>query len=131
MYRQYVRDKMGVDWERTWQWLANGDLKGCTESLIFSAQEHALRTNYIKFHIDKTIDSPLCRMCGERGESIDHLVSECSKLTQREYKRRDDDVACYINWQLCEKGGIERASKWYEQNQKECLRMKTVSYCGI
>ena len=75
-----------VDWERTWQWVTNGDLKGCTESLIFSAQEQALRTNYIKFHIDKTIDSPSCRMCGERGESVDHLVSECSKLAQRENK---------------------------------------------
>ena len=86
MHGQYLRDKTGVDWERTWQWVTNGDLKGCTESLIFSAQEQALRTNYIKFHIDKTIDSPLCRMCGDRGESVYHLVSECSKLAQREYK---------------------------------------------
>ena len=45
MHGQYVRDKMGVDWERTWQWVANGDLKGFTESLIFSAQEQALWTN--------------------------------------------------------------------------------------
>ena len=72
MHGQYVRDKVGVDWKRRWQWVTNGDLKGCTESLIFSAQEQALRTNYIKFHIDKTKDSPLCRMCGERGESVHH-----------------------------------------------------------
>ena len=121
MHRQYLRDKTGVDWERTWQWVTNGDLKGCTESLIFSAQEQALRTNYIKFHIDKTIDSPLCRMCGERGESVYHLVGECSKLAQREYKRRHDDVARYIHWQLCEKGGFERASKWYEQKPEGVL----------
>ena len=107
MHEQYVRDKVGVDWERIWQWVANGDLKGCTESLILSAQEQALRTSYIKFHIDKTIGSPLCRMCGERGESVDHLVSEYSKLAQWEYKRRHDDVARYIHWQLCEKGGFE------------------------
>ena len=117
MHGQYLRDKTGVDWERTWQWVTNGDLKGCTESLILIAQERALRTNYIKFHIDKTIDSPLCRMCGERGESVYHLVSECSKLAQREYKRRHDDVARYI----CEKGGFERASKWYEQKPEGVL----------
>ena len=46
------------------------DLKGCTEWLICSAQEQALRANYIKSHIEKTIDLPLCRMCGGRGESI-------------------------------------------------------------
>ena len=67
MHGQFVR----VDWN------LKGDLKGCTEALICSTQEQALRTNYTKFHIDKTPDSPLCRMCGERGESIYHLISEC------------------------------------------------------
>ena len=60
-------------------------------------------------------------MCGERGESIDHLVNECSRSAKREYKRRHDDVACYIHWQLCEKGGFERASKWYEQKPERVL----------
>ena len=63
-----------------------GDLNECTRALICSAQEEALRTNYIKFHIDKAVDSPLCRMCDERGESVFHLISECEKLAQREYK---------------------------------------------
>ena len=99
--------------------------------LIFSAQEQALRTNYIKFHIDKTIDSPLCRMCGERGESVYHLVSECSKLAQREYNRRHDDVARYIHWQLCKNGDSKELVSGMNRNQKECLRMKTVSYYGI
>ena len=97
-----------------------GDLKGCTEALICSAQEQALRTNYTKFHIDKTADSPLCRMCGERGESIYHLISECGKLAQREYKRRHDDVARYVHWQLCQNVGIESCDKWYE-HKPECV----------
>ena len=114
MHGQFVRDKEGVKWDKSWQWLAKGDLKGCTEALICSAQEQALRTNYTKFHIDKNADSPLCRMCGEKGETISHLVSECRKLAQREYKRRHDNVARYLHWQLCNKGGLERAEKWYE-----------------
>ena len=93
MHGQFVRDKEGVKWDKSWQWLAKGDLKGCTEALICSAQEQALRTNYTKFHIDKNADSPLCRMCGEKGETISHLVSEGGKLAQREYKRRHDNVA--------------------------------------
>ena len=49
------------------------------------------------------------------------MVSECSKLAQGEYKRRHDDVARYIHWQLCEKGGFERACKWYEQKPEGVL----------
>ena len=44
-----------------------GDLNECTGALICSAQVEALRTNYTLFHIDKAVDSPLCRMCDERG----------------------------------------------------------------
>ena len=39
MHGQYVRGKEGTDWDRTWQWIAKGDLKECTEALICSAQE--------------------------------------------------------------------------------------------
>ena len=84
MHGLFVRDKEGVNWDISWQWLAKGDLKGCTEAPLCSAQEQALRTNYRKFHIDENADSPLCRMCGEEGETISHLVSECGKLAQRE-----------------------------------------------
>ena len=27
MHGQYVRQKEGIDWEITWQWIAKGDLK--------------------------------------------------------------------------------------------------------
>ena len=101
MHWQYVRDLTGVDWEKTWRWMQKGDLKGCTEAMMCSAQEQALRTNYIKFHIDKNTESPVCRMCGEEGESVKHSTSGCSTLAQREYKRRHDNVALYVLWQLC------------------------------
>ena len=70
IYGQYVREKEGIDWDRTWQWIAKGDLKGCTEALICSAQEQAWTTNYTRFHIDHTPESPLCRMCGSKGETV-------------------------------------------------------------
>ncbi|CAB3978866.1 Hypothetical predicted protein [Paramuricea clavata] len=94
MYGQYNRD-LGkeVDREKTWWWLKKGDLKPETEALLCAAQEQALRTNYVKFHIDRTVESPLCRLCGEKGEHITHLISECKKLAQKEYKRRHDNVA--------------------------------------
>jgi hypothetical protein len=53
MHGQYIRDNENSKWDSTWSWLRKGDLKIPTEALICSAQEQALRTNYIKFHIDK------------------------------------------------------------------------------
>ena len=49
------------------------------------------------------------------------MYMKCSKLAQREYKRRNDDVARYLHWQLCEKGGFERASKLYEEKPEGVL----------
>ena len=44
-------------------------------SFDLQAQGQALRTNYIKFYIDKTSESPMSRMCGDKGESVSHLTS--------------------------------------------------------
>ena len=98
-----------------------GDLKGCTEALICSAQEQVLRTNYVKFHIDKSVDSPLCRMCGQKGESFYYLISECGDLAQCEYKRRHDDGARYVHWQLCQEAGIESSDKWYKHKPESVM----------
>ena len=49
MHRQ-IEDK---DKSNTWKWLRKNDLKGGDQALIFSAQEQALRTNYMEFHVDK------------------------------------------------------------------------------
>ena len=80
----------------------------------------------MRFHIDHTAKSPLCRMCGSKGETVAHVVSECSKLVQKEYKGRHDNVARYIHWQLCGKRGLERASSWYEQKPEEVVESENV-----
>ena len=103
-----------IDIEKSWSWLCKSDLKPETEALICAAQEQALRTNYIKCKIDGSTKSPLCRVCGEKGESVSHVVSECKMLAQKEYKRRHDNVARIIHWELCGKYKLDRAEKWYE-----------------
>ena len=98
MHGQFIRElPEEVDKDRTWQWLSTSDLKIGTEALLCAAQEQAIRTNYVKYQIDKTSDSPLCRLCGKKGESVQHLISGCEKLAQKEYKRRHDTVAKKIH----------------------------------
>ena len=72
-----------VDKDMTWEWTKKGDLKVETEALIFAATEQALRTNYVKFNIDKSVNSPLCRLCGQKGGTINHIISECKCLAQK------------------------------------------------
>ena len=59
-------------------------------------------------------------MCGTRYETRSHIVSECGKLAQKEYKRRHDNVGRYVYWQFCEKLGFNRARLWYE-NEPEIV----------
>ena len=71
------------------------------------------RTNYTKNKTDKTSENPLCRMCGERVETLQHIC-ECKKLAQCEYKRGHVPVAKMVHWKLCEKNDLERKEKWYK-----------------
>jgi len=64
-----------VDKDKTWERTRKSDLKVETSALIFAAQEQALRTNYVKFNIYKSVDSPLRRMCNQKSETINHNLS--------------------------------------------------------
>ena len=65
-----------------------GNRKREIESLLIVAQNNAIRTNHIKARIDKTQQNSRWRLCGDRDETINHIISECSKLSQKEYKTR-------------------------------------------
>ena len=132
LHGQFVRQTKEVGNQDRWQWLRNGTLKRETESLIFAAQEQAIRTNVIKGKIDKSQEQTKCRMCSRAGETVTHIVSECPKLAQREYKRMHDSVGRRIHLKICRANGIHVKSKWYMRiNQKRLLRMTHVKYFGI
>ena len=68
-----------------------------------TAQNNAVRTNRIKARIDKIQQNSKCRLCGDRYETINHIIRECSKLAQKEYKARHDWVGKVIYWEICKK----------------------------
>ena len=45
-------------------------------------------------------------------ETVNHLLSECPKLAQSDYKRHDN-VAKAIHWDLCKQVNIDSGEKWY------------------
>ena len=81
-----------ISHDKTWTWLRKGNFKRETVSLLMAAQNSAMRTNYIKARIDKTQRNSKCRLCGDRDETINQIISECSKLAQKEYKTRHNWV---------------------------------------
>ena len=81
MHGQFIREKTEkVDIEKTWQCSPRADLKVVTEAFLCAAQEQVIRTDYMEYHIDKTNESPLCRLRGKKGESVHDITSGCEKL---------------------------------------------------
>ena len=74
-----------ISHDKTWTWLRKGNFKRGTESLLMAVQNSAIRTNHIKARIDKTQQNSKCRLCGDRDETINHIISECSKLANKWY----------------------------------------------
>ena len=100
LYGRFKRLINNISLDKTWTGLRKENFKRETESLLIAAQDSAIRTNHIKARIDKTQQNNKCRLCGARDETINHIISECNKLTQREYKARHDWVGKVIHWEI-------------------------------
>ena len=88
LYGWFKRLINNISHNKTWTWLRKGNFKRETESLLIAAQNNAVKTNHIKVRIDKTQQNSKCRQCSDRDETVNHIISECSKLAQKEYKTR-------------------------------------------
>ena len=114
-----------ISHDKTWTWLRKGNFKRETESLLMAAQNSAIRTNHIKARIDKTQQNSKYRLCGDRDETINHIISECSKLELKDYKARHDWVGKGIHWEVCKKFKYNHANKWYMHNPATLLENDT------
>ena len=105
----------------SWRWLETGWMKRETEGLLMAAQDQALHTRNYKVKILKEEGNGLCRMCGKRNETVMHILSECEKLAQLEYKKRHDRVATIIHWELCKHHGFPHCKNWYDHRAEPVL----------
>jgi len=85
-----------------------------TEELLLAAQDKALPTRNYKVAIMKEQGSKKRRMCNARDETVMHILSECQKLAQGEYKKRHDQVASIIHWELRELYRFQKSKNWYD-----------------
>ena len=60
-------------------------------------------------------------MCRKVEQSIDRIVSGYSKLGQKEYKRRYDNLGKIVHWKLARKCNFVVVNKWYEHEPESDL----------
>ena len=58
-------------------------------------------------------------------KTINHIISECSKLAQRAYKARHDWVGKVIHWEMCKKLKFDHTNKWYMHTSAPLLENAT------
>ena len=93
-----------------------------TESTIIAAQDQALFTRNMRKTVYGENVHSTCRVCGSADETVAHIVAECQKVAQKEYKQlRHDNVAKLIHWKLCEKWGFEKSDQWYTHKPEKAL----------
>lgn len=95
----------------TWAWLRKVDRKIRSEAVIFATQEQAvriMRINYVKYDIDGTAESPLCRVFRAMIKATNHIVKAWLWFKRSSYC----NVARILQWILCKKYIIAN-EKWY------------------
>ena len=84
----------------------------------------------MKAKIDKLQEDSECTMCGKADESISHPLSECSKLSQRVYKRRHDWMGRKIHGRYVGSMVSKRKRNGMNMSHKQYVKMKSTNSCG-
>ena len=122
LHGQFLRETVDLPEVERWTWLRDRSTKRETETLILAAQEQSLHTNAIKAKIDRSQEnSRLCRLCKKSDETVRHIVCGCSRLAQKEYKRRHDMVGERVHWEVCRKFDIRVNNNWYEDEPEAVI----------
>ena len=125
LYVGFKRLINNISYDKTRTWQRKWNFKRETESLQIAAQDNAVRTNHIKARIDMTQQNSKCRLFRVRDETINHIISECCKLAQKEYKTWQDWVGKVIHWEMCKKFKFDRTNKWFMHNPAPVLENDT------
>ena len=125
LYGRFKRLINNISNQKSWTWLRKGNLKREMASLLIAAQDNAIRANHIKARIDKTQQNSKFRLCSDSDETNNHILSECSKLAQKEYKVKHNWVGKVILWEMCKKFKCDYTNKWYMRNPAPVIENAT------
>ena len=65
----------------------------------------------------------MCRLCGEREETISHITTVRKKLAQKQYKNwRHDQVARVVYRKLCQNYDLQCNETWYDHSPDAVMK---------
>ena len=67
----------------------------------------------------------ICRLYGNRDETINPIISECSEPAWKVYKTTYDGLSRVTHWVLRKKFKFDHRNKWYMHNLTSVLENKT------
>ena len=128
-FSNYVRiqDVVQKTWQRRWMIGKSGE-RGSGISVLLARHDdddNAISTHYIKVKNDNMQQNSKCRLCRDRDERVYHIISECSKLAQKEYKTKHDWIGIVIHWELCKRLKFHNNTKGYMHKPKSVQEDKT------
>ena len=82
-----------------WKRLRKGRLSRENEYLLIAAQNNFIKIDYIKAKINNTQQISIFKLCGDGHETVNHSISKCEKLAQKEYKTKHDWVGKVTHWE--------------------------------
>ena len=104
-----------IDGPRSWDWVKSEYMTKSTEAYLFAAQEQALNTCAVRSRIhhevneDGEVVSGLCRICGEKTETVAHIAGGCGVLMQGPGTVRHDKVGSRVHRWVSGGGGMMKA----------------------
>jgi hypothetical protein len=111
---QYIRntDRQLIIEEDTFPWLSRGDLKEETESELIATQNQSLHTKYATKMLQTETES---RLCQQVDEAIEHIISACPILANKQYIKRHDRVCAQQHFNICKEIGVKLGyERWYD-----------------
>ena len=130
LYGYFKQQTSKISHEKILTWLRKGHLKKETESLLIATQNNVTRTNNIQAKIDKPQQNSKYRLCGDRDETINYIISKFCKSVQKEYESRLNWMGKVIHRELYKKFEIDHTNKRYMHKAESLLEneMHTLSW---
>jgi hypothetical protein len=113
-----------IDIEASNKWLTSADLFAETEGFLTVKQDQVvLKRNYMKYILEQPNFDELCRRCGKKPETIQHVTAACEQLAPTRYVKRHDGVANVIHQELAEASELMASkSPYYKYTPANVLK---------
>ncbi|XP_065188280.1 uncharacterized protein LOC135819059 [Sycon ciliatum] len=99
----------GLDLGLSFRWLKSPTIRPATEGLLLAVQDQTIATRHYQVTVIGRGDVvDICRVCGTRGETVDHIVACCPALAKTLYIERHDTLVKLVHWALCKRHGLGR-----------------------